>query len=1294
MSTTTILVLVYFAVFVGLTLYFAVRESPLWKSTLIVLVLSLFGLALWFPGPNGYTPDQRLVPGLDLAGGTSLVYDVKVPAGRDPKTVIEDTISILSKRVDPSGTRNLVWREVAGNRLEVQMPLPDKETTRLRKVYQEARSAALAGNISEQDLDVKLRATGPSREADLLALAGNSPTKTQLLKTVYAAYNALSKAAADNDAAQAAYDQASKAADDMPASASEDELAKAKAHAEDLRKDLESKALDFLDAKDQYDAARKTLLQANITEYDLDRIEGLPEPKNPDEPGVENLRREAADALIAASPNRADAINAWYQAYENYESKKGQLDDPEDLIQLLQGSGVLEFRIVPEPTDTGLDVESYREKLSEQGPRSGRDKAYIWCQIDDISEYVGDKDRLKAVEQDPAGFFASGNNPRVVQKYANNYYLLLGNVPSLAMTQDQDWSLRSAQPTVDQNTGQQAVAFELDSKGAIRMSQITGPNIRKMMAILLDGKVISSPVLNSKIAGRGQITGGMDGFDPKELHYLLSTLKAGSLEGELSKRPISQKTIGAKFGQDNIRAGFESARDSLIIVALFMLCYYLFAGLVADFALVANMILILGVMAALRSTFTLPGIAGIVLTIGMAVDANVLIFERIREESERGADLTTSMRLGFEKALSTILDANITTLITCLVLGYTATVEIKGFAVTLGIGILATLFTALFCTRVILELYLKITKAKSLPMLPTLVPFVGKIFRPNINWIKLRYIFFAISATAIILGLLAVFERGQDMLDIEFRSGTKVSFELAEGKTITLPDARARIRAYGEAGDLIQEGKPATPELSKVYETLQPIVASAKARAEAKVENAYQTYLDENDKKPSADQPDAAGPDNNLTIEEKAKIADVPLNYVDFSLFTDAADSGVVTEGPTTVDEKKDVWAHGFGVATLVQDTQAVSAVIKAAFSDVLDTTLPVSFDSISVDNVNHAPVYAIRTAILGDNIGRSSDVRVNVADAVGGVAVVMSDLSPRVTLDDLHGRIERMRNLPAYESLTSRNWRVIGLDAEGTTAEGKTLYRSAVMVSSDDETNYVESPDSFGAAGGLAETEWNVARDACQRDTSLGSVSNFSSQVSGTMQQQAIVAMVLSLLAVIVYIWFRFGSFTYGFAAIIALVHDVTIAMGLVAISGWVYNHTGQIGTALLIEPFKIDLAMVAAFLTIVGYSLNDTIVVFDRIRENRGRLSYATPQVINDSINQTISRTILTSGTTLLAIWMLYVFGGDGVHGFAFAMLVGVVVGTYSSIAIASPVLMFGGSRHVQKDEPAPTAPPIPEK
>jgi len=549
------------------------------------------------------------------------------------------------------------------------------------------------------------------------------------------------------------------------------------------------------------------------------------------------------------------------------------------------------------------------------------------------------------------------------------------------------------------------------------------------------------------------------------------------------------------------------------------------------------------------------------------------------------------VRLGYERALSTIIDANLTTLIICVILNYTATAEIKGFAITLMIGIIATMFTALFCTRVIVDAYLHLAKPKTLLMLPNIVAPINRLLRPSFDWVGKRYLFLCLSAVLVVGGISLVVERGQKMLDIEFRSGTQVGFELARDKTLTLNDVRERLtRAAKEHGIADLAGDRAT----------------------------------------------------------------------------------VVTVGDVQGDR-----AHEFSVATLEENAGKVSKAIKAAFADVLDIQRPIDFkgmgDRRDAPPVNLAPVYTIRSAVLGDDINRP-EVQTNVSDYLGGVAVVLEGMDPAPTLTQLTDRIQRMRMSPGKDrsELGYRPFTVIGLDL-APSADGEDLrYRSAVVVVSEADTNYIDMPDTFADAAGLASTEWTLIRDALQRDTSLGSVANFSSQISNTMKLQAIVAMTLSLLAVVLYIWLRFGSLRYSFAAIIALVHDVAIAMGLVALAGQLYDT--PLGQGLLLSDFKVNLALVAAVLTIVGYSLNDTIVVFDRIRENRGRLASATVGIVNDSINQTISRTVITSVTTLMALFTLYLYGGPGVHGFAFTMLVGVLVGTYSSVAIAAPILLIG--------------------
>ncbi|NJL32498.1 MAG: MMPL family transporter, partial [Phycisphaerales bacterium] len=253
---------------------------------------------------------------------------------------------------------------------------------------------------------------------------------------------------------------------------------------------------------------------------------------------------------------------------------------------------------------------------------------------------------------------------------------------------------------------------------------------------------------------------------------------------------------------------FGLAGSLLVIwrwVGLFMLGYYFLWGAVANFAVVANLIIVLGVMAALDAVFTLPGIAGLVLTIGMAVDANVLIYERIREELERKADVHVAVRQGFNRAFSSIFDANITTLITCLILGYTATADLKGFAVTLGIGVAANLFTGVFCTRVVIELWLALFKPKSTPMLPMVLPGLRRLLTPNIDWVALKWRFIAVSAVLIVAGWAAVFSLGRDFLDIEFRGGTQVSFMLDEGKMMPVEEVRERLNKVAQASN--------TPEL-------------------------------------------------------------------------------------------------------------------------------------------------------------------------------------------------------------------------------------------------------------------------------------------------------------------------------------------------------------------------------------------------------------------------------------------------------------------------------------------------
>jgi SecD/SecF fusion protein len=353
--------------------------------------------------------------------------------------------------------------------------------------------------------------------------------------------------------------------------------------------------------------------------------------------------------------------------------------------------------------------------------------------------------------------------------------------------------------------------------------------------------------------------------------------------------------------------------------------------------------------------------------------------------------------------------------------------------------------------------------------------------------------------------------------------------------------------------------------------------------------------------------------------------------------------------------------------------TDVVVAAIVSEFGDQLDVTRPLSFRGAG-DQEHADHTFPITRDKLGDNIDRPRALD-RVSEFLGGVAVVIEDLDPPVTLNDLSKRISRMRGQPDFSNCVGRDVAVFGLEAADTAVRGQGYQSVAVVV-------YDQLLSSFDVDfelwdRELAGTEWGLISQAVQRQTSLEQVSGFSSAVAETLSAKAIVAVALSLLGILVYIWIRFGSLRYSAAAIVAVAHDVTIAMGLLALTAWVGGTT--ISSALLVEEFRIDLA---ALLTIIGYSLNDTIVILDRIRENRGKLPIPTPEIVNRSINQTISRTVLTSFTTLLAVGIMYAAGGSGIRPFAFCLLTGLVVGTYSSVAIAAPLVVRYGAREPARE------------
>jgi len=1212
----------------------------LFGKLVLIIVLVAGCAALMYP------PKERLNPGTDLAGGTTVTYQVLLREGQDAEQTTGQIIEVWKNRLDPTGVRNITFQRIAGNRIQITMAAASEQVQELRNAYIDARNALASGNLNEATVAAILRKPPAERDAELARKAGDNTELLAKLKSLAAAYDRMIEAREPYYNAQAAHRKAESELRALEQAAEPDRgaIARKKEQVDQLLDELQPLTRAFINAEKEYLQARGTIFQSNIDLSEVDAavalLDGVAKEKK--ETMVAQFKDRMGE-LIKRHPQHAERIAAVRDTYLAYDAERGPYDDPNDMIRDLEGSGVLEFRLAAQlpagPGSPGVPAnqDEYRTRLEEKGPTVFRSDPYAWFPVDEIKQFVEvetlvrfERQRrgltaeeareleVRLSEQGLASWFVQRADEEdaqfidrvaavfsgrglVAYPYGGKVYVLLGNDPSNSVTEIQEnWSVARAYETIDENHFP-AVGVELDTVGGSLMSTLSGKHRGELLCITLDKKLMNAATIQSQLGSSFRISGGSGGFTRQEISYLTRTLAAGTIDSVI-EGPISVVTTTPQFGEENLRAGLSAAIWALIAVAVFMAVYYLFCGLVADFALAANVVIILGVMSALQATFTLPGIAGIILTIGMAVDANVLIFERIREEIERKVELQQAVRLGFEKAFSTIIDANVTTLITCVVLYYRATVEVKGFALTLMIGIIASMFTALFCSRALIETYMFIFKPKALHMLPTVVEPVRRLLNPNIQWTKLRPTLFAASLVVIVVSLGAITLRGADILDIEFRGGTQVTFNLKQGQAMSVADAR---NTLSSAIDRLDD------------EDLKEKLGQARL---------YSTG------------------DANKAGE-----------YDTFTL--------------TTVSDRED----------------EVEQAIANAFESMLAVAQPIPFDRDD-QPVADAPIWPIlplenvdddRRWQLGaiiDADGLQQDVR----DFAGGIAIKITGMASPLTVDQLRKRLDNMRiRSGRTNQLPPRKIRVVGLDLADTPqsadpdAADKPWYDGFVVLVAGQDTNYIEDEDRLFEAGGMADQEWKVLVEALTRPSTIGNVTGIDGSVSETMKNDAILAMVLSLLAVVAYIWVRFGNLKYGIAAIAALVHDVTVALGFIAATAWIASDF-----FLITMPFRLDLAMVAAMLTIVGYSLNDTIVVFDRIRENRGKLTIATPPIIDESINQTISRTALTSFTTILALTTLYTLGGPGVHGFAFAMLVGVVVGTYSSVGVAANVLLVPGT------------------
>ena len=1210
----------------------------------IVLIILLVVVAAW----TLYPPGKTLKPGIDLAGGTSLIYEIDTQGlrGEEKKDLAQRMITVLRRRIDPANIQNLIWRPQGSTRFEIQMPLASAETRAKRRNFEKALSELLGENVNPAVILRSLPKPVEQRTEDFEKFAQGSPERLEILEELATVYD-------ERKTEQNRRDELAvklRTIEDSFQSAGID-IGQIKFNVRRWTKLDEQKLadslLEFLDSDEnlelltryveaynewaevvgqltdtetginiRYREAKKALDQLNLTEDQINVCLEM-SPKSA-------KRALAVEELEVQFSARAEMIDNVVAAFDEYRPFRGRLDDPKDLQRMLKGAGVLEFRILPTIGHPEIDPEGmarYVELLKTKGPKYASDTKYIWCEVEEIDEW-----RVEG---------------SVVGQFGDKYYVLASNKQDETMLHTpnkREWKLIKAKPGTEPQAGRRAIDFILDERGGKLFANVTSKNIDRPLCILLDGIAISAPNIRSRIFDRGQITGS---FTQTEVQDMVSKLNAGSLPARLVEQPISVRTIGPSIGADNRDQGIKAGLIGLAVVVVCMLGYYMLAGSIADVALLMNLLFVLAIMALSNATFTLPGIAGIILTIGMSVDANVLIFERIREEQQRGSSLRIAVRNGYQRAFRTILDANITTFITAAILYWVASEQIKGFAIVLMLGIVSSMFTALFVTRAIFDILLTRRIIKDHLIMLRL------IHKPNVDWMASRPVFFCISTFLIAAGLFVFFTRDDvknNKYDIEFTGGTSVQINLKDQVSLTRQDVENRIRKVG--ADLEN-----------------PALETANVYSIGKSGRQYEITTTETNKTTvTVTFPETAGEtaEELFSAIEKAQ---AQFGRELSSLLVTPGDSPttfIITTSQVNKTLVKEVLSTAFPDAGISEPRveEIVNNAVLTAFGDELEIQRNLQPEIVSHEKTTEEFI----------------DFYPELVDFVGGVKMTCEIEKP-ATRAEIEGRFTDLLFKPDMRDLNRYPYKILGPDLN--TVEPDQLLKSFVYISAEPEAGLRELTEDEWTR--FVENERTKVMAATRLETSLPRVTQIDPSVGREAKTQALIAIVLSLFAIITYIWVRFGDARYGLAAIIALVHDVCITLG--AVTACTYIATTPIGEKLLIGDFKINLAIIAAFLTLIGYSLNDTIVVFDRIRENR-RKAHLNPQIISNSINQTISRTILTSFTTFIVVLIMYIFGGQGLRGLTFAIGFGIIIGTYSSIAIAAPVLLIG-SKHKKAEK-----------
>ena len=585
-------------------------------------------------------------------------------------------------------------------------------------------------------------------------------------------------------------------------------------------------------------------------------------------------------------------------------------------------------------------------------------------------------------------------------------------------------------------TGRPEVSMSMNPTGARKWGKMTGANIGKQVAVVLDDVVYSDPVVQSEITGGNTSISG--NFSIDEAQDLAQVLKAGKLPAPT--RIVEEAVVGPSLGKEAINQGLYSSLAGLVIIMVFMTLYYGRAGLVADAALLFNMFLILGVLAQFSTALTLPGIAGLILVIASSVDANVLIFERIREELDHGLSLHDAVNKGYDRAFSAIFDSNVTTMLIAIILGFFGTGPVQSFAVTLGIGVLTSFLSAVYVSRLIIEWLIKGKTTSSI----TFSTFLSRNLFQNVNFdiVGKRKIAYAVSTIIIVVGFVLMYVQGGPNLGVDFKGG----------------------RSY--------------------------VVDFNKAMVASDVRN---------------------------TLE------------------------------PTFKGTGLEVKQYG------------------------------------SPDRLR------ITTSYLAEDESQAADK--TVAEALN---------------------------------------------------QGLSKYQADAPV--------IQSTSKVGAT------------------------------IADDIKRTSFLSLALTLLGIFVYVLFRFEKWQYSMAAVVALFHDALLVIASYPIA------------AAFGLKYEMDQIFVAAVLSIIGFSMNDTVVIYDRIREylrNDPKLTFA--QVVNPALNSTFSRTMITFTTVFLVVAVLYIFGGETLRSFSFAMMIGIIFGTYSSLFIATPIILDTYGRKEARERGTDISAPI---